>query len=164
MHYRNLFNVQAGWLQNLSHSYSDKMKRTFPFVSTSFDVLRTFVPAAKAGVKLFVSYAVAGDFADLQDTLKDFVPVNHSANTAFPYYGSAYDTAWHIMTAGAVFHAWNNRLMVNYYFERRHFNEPMELNLPPNFTRQCLVAAKSVCRLSMAARKIKGAGSICSYP
>lgn len=132
--YRNLFNVQAGLLQNLSHSYSDKMKRTFPFVSTSIDVLRAFVPGAKAGVKLFASYAVAGDFADLQDKLEDFVPMDQSANTLFPYYGSAYDTTWHIMTAGAVFHAWNNRVMINYNFERRHYNVAMELTLPTNFT------------------------------
>lgn len=141
--YKNIFNVQAGWLQNLSHRYSDKMKRTFPFVSTSLDVLRTFVPAAKAGVKLFASYALAGDFADMQDTLKDFVPINQSANTPFTYYGSAYDTARHIMIAGAVCHAWNNRLMINYYFERRHFNEAMEIILPPNFTRVYMPECRS---------------------
>ncbi|OQP44939.1 hypothetical protein A4D02_09130 [Niastella koreensis] len=141
--YRNIFNVQAGWLQNLSHRYSDKMKRTFPFVSTSLDVLRTFVPAAKASVKLFASYATGGDFADIQDTLKDFVPVNQPVNAAFPYYGTAYDSAWHMMTAGAVFHAWNNRLMINYSFERRHFNTAMELNLPPNYTRVYMPECRS---------------------
>jgi len=141
--YRNIFNVQAGWLQNLSHRYSDKMKRTFPFVSTSLDVLRTFVPAAKAGVKIFASYATGGDFADIQDTLKDFVPVNQSVNNAFPYYGSAYDTAWHIMTAGAVWNAWNNRLVINYNFERRHFSTAMELIVPPNFTRVYMPESRS---------------------
>jgi hypothetical protein len=141
--YRDIFNVQAGWLQNLSHKYSDKMKRTFPFVSTSLDVLRTFVPEAKAGVKLFASYATGGDFADIQDTLKDFVPVNQSVNTTFPYYGSAYDSAWHIMTAGVLFHAWNNRLMINYNFERRHFSTAMEMILPPNFTRVYMPECRS---------------------
>lgn len=141
--YRNIFNVQAGWLQNLSHRYSDKMKRTFPFASTSVEVLRTFVPAAKSSVKLFASYATGGDFADIQDTLKDFVPFNQSVNTTFPYYGSAYDTAWHMMTAGAVAHSWNNRIIINYYFERRHFSTPMVVTLPPNYTRVYMPECRS---------------------
>lgn len=141
--YRNIFNVQAGCLQNLPHGLSDKTKRTFPFVSTSLDVLRTFVPAANAGVKLFASYAAAGDFADMQDTLKDFVPTNQSANSPFPYYGMGLDKAWHIMTAGATGHAWNNRLMINYYFERRHFNTEMEINLPLNLTRVYMPECRS---------------------
>lgn len=141
--YRNIFNVQGGWLQNLSHRKGQKTKRTFPFVSTSLDVLRTFLPEAKASVKLFGSYATGGDFADIQDTLKDFVPVNQSVNTTFPYYGTAYDTAWHIMTAGVVANAWDNRLTINYYFERRHFNTAMLLILPPNYTRVYMPECRS---------------------
>lgn len=141
--YRNIFNVQAGTLQNISHRFSDKMKRTFPFASTSLDVLRTFIPAAKASVKLFASYATGGDFADIQDTLKDFVPFNQSVNTTFPYYGSAYDTAWHTMTAGVVAYAWNNRLVINYSFERRHYTTAMTLYLPPNFTRVYMPECRS---------------------
>lgn len=154
--YRNLFNVQAGWLQNLSHHYRDKMKRTFPYVSTSLEVLRTFVPAAQSSIKLFASYALAGDFADVQDTLKDFVPVTQSANGPFPYYGSAYDTAWHIMTAGVVYQTWNNRLLINYYFERRHFNTALEIISPPNYTSVVMPECRSYTnRLSVQAKIIE---------
>lgn len=130
LYYQNSFNVQGGLLTNLSKTYGQKVKKAFPFVTASVDVLRLARPNSPASLKFFGSFAQA---ANAGDVTLSFANYNSSAvytggfttgGAPFPA-GSIANESFHAWQAGTRLGVWNDLLSVNYLFERRNFTTEM---------------------------------------
>jgi hypothetical protein len=127
--YQNSFNVQGGLLANLSKTYGQKVKKTFPFVTTSVDVLRLARPSNPTSLKFFGSFAQAANAGDVTLSFADYnssavFTGGFGAGVLLPT-GIDPDKSFHTWQAGTRLGVLNDLVSVNYLFERRNFTTEM---------------------------------------
>jgi hypothetical protein len=136
--FKKLFNLQAGFLENLNSSKTADHRSTYPFVSGSIDLFKLTAAPVSNSLKLYGSYALSGNFADPGFSLSDF------------YYSSTYNIFQFapaaIFSSGPGsnpapinYHTWiaeggiswtsmKGRFGIGYNFERRAFITPVEMD------------------------------------
>src|SRR5579871_93085 len=136
--YKNIFNIQGGFLQNLSSPIASGAKRTFPFVSGTIDIFK-ISGSRNDALRLFGSYARSGYFADPDFTLFDFVssvsgnffgnvsPILNGGQYYFPY---KIDYSTWIAEGGVSWGTMHGPLKMGYNFERRVFNAAVLILTP----------------------------------
>lgn len=135
LYYKNSFNVQGGLMANLSRTYGQKIKKAFPFITTSIDVLRLSNPNNPTSLKFFGSFAQTENFADYSTSLTDYTSFYSypggvfGSGTSIPQF-SAPDRSYWIWQTGTRLGILNNQLSVNYQFEQRDFTTEVYVPVP----------------------------------
>jgi hypothetical protein len=133
--YKNSFNVQGGFVSNLSEQpeLEPKARKLLPFVTMAVDVLKLTNTNSRITWKWYGSWAAAGNFADATWALNEFVtyfnypyPRSHSINynpAAYKPVSYGGDTTGYMLQAGTTVSAWGNRLQAGYSFEKRRYTD-----------------------------------------
>ncbi|WP_315816007.1 hypothetical protein [Paraflavitalea speifideaquila] len=115
------------------------MKRIFPFVTSTVDVFRLTDPNHPTSLKLFASYAQTNSFGDVSTPLNNntYIPDVNPFYTVgggiyFPPTTTDPNHAYWTLQAGTRLGLSNNRLSINYQYERRHFRAMVMTYLPPS--------------------------------
>lgn len=138
LYYKNIFNIQGGLVANLSKTYGRDIKKVLPFASTSVDVWQLVQPGNQNSLKLFASYAQNTNLGDnairMDEHANNIVyPLPLSGGPAFYPTLEPEDSYWAWQT-GTRLGLWNNRVTMNYFFERRSFTTPVYIALPSGYT------------------------------
>ena len=129
VYYKDWFNVQGGFVYNLSKAQPGNSgdKKMFPFVTSAVNVLKLAGVESKFSWKIFGSYASAGDFSDVNFTIQDL----GSGFYSYPYPAFSYGTGAisspvivddekdHMIQAGTSAGIWNDRLQFSYGYDKR---------------------------------------------
>ncbi len=124
LYYKNVLNVQGGVMTNVSPRMNKGIKKTFPFITASANL----IPAdgdKPVSVQVFASYAQTGNVGDYMRQTPDFItPFGYSSatiNGIVFYRIPSTDSTWWNWQAGLQLGLLNKRIMVSYNFERRDF-------------------------------------------
>jgi hypothetical protein len=131
--YKNLFDFQGGVLANLS-PHGQKNKRYFPFANLSFGILKMCKPESKSSLKIFGSYSGASYMTLQNYQLYDLTTGSRFSSSFLNPIAGFFSGGYPIVpsTAPAIPNFWiwevgtrlsvlNNRLQINYNFERRYY-------------------------------------------
>lgn len=134
--YKNAINLQAGALFNLSDFNGASAPREYPFVSVSADIARLITPTGSTSIKVFGSYTKADYFTYRTPSLSDLQSPDYtqsyfgpSSPGIVPGLNPQDDDFW-IWEIGATVGLLNGRIEAGYNYEKRDFNEAMQVFLP----------------------------------
>jgi hypothetical protein len=131
LYYKNILNLQGGMLYDISDYNGAKPKKIFPFASLAADILKMGANNHGASLKIFGSWAQSALLADYSGRLTDHSSSGmYAANTNITmfvtgvtplYFPFTRDSSTWMVQTGASFHSPNDRLIIDYNYERRDF-------------------------------------------
>ncbi|HTD98724.1 MAG TPA: hypothetical protein VK668_05535 [Mucilaginibacter sp.] len=149
IYYKNLFNIQGGFLYNLSSNnalaISADPPRFFPFVNATADIMHLLNNNATTSIKLHGAYAVSYPLGDNYVRLSDFSSTIVSPVTITQVYnpgdptssGGFFQTGgnelyrtFKTLTAGIEIAPAKSRFTISYLFEKRDYVTTIELSTP----------------------------------
>jgi hypothetical protein len=149
LYYKNLFNIQGGFLYNLSSknplAISADPPRLFPFVNATADIMHLLNNNATMSIKLHGAYAVSYPLGDNYVRLSDFSSTVSSPITITQVYnpgdptnsGGFFQTGgnelyrtFKTLTAGIEIAPAKSKFTISYLFEKRNYVTTIELSTP----------------------------------
>jgi hypothetical protein len=132
--YSNSFNLNGGIVTNLSYLDIDDVKRVFPFVSTSVDVIQLIKKGSASNLKFFASIASTQNLFDNYYQLDDF----HSYFTQMSgdmnaYANPALNKNKTSIQFGSSLGLFNNKIKFDYNHEKRETTELVLLPHPTGY-------------------------------
>lgn len=130
--YRNAFGLTAGLSSRLEDDYAVNDNKIFPFASATIDVLRIGDADSRNSLKIFGSFAMAGDFYDYNFKQPDLI-TDYDATTMYRFgigdiYGGSVlyspfldDAKFHNFQAGASFSSREDRIQISYNIDARRY-------------------------------------------
>lgn len=171
LYFKNVLNLQGGLVYDASDYNKAKYKKVYPFASVSVNALKLAAPGTASSLKIYGSWAQSALLADYSALLTDhatrdkysarYTPYLDPVLGVTPVYSpEAPDSSTWIIQAGASFNTPNDRLVVNYNYEKRDFT-PLSYRFlagpwGPQLTVYYPVFNASTHRLGLLAKVIDG--------